>query len=116
MNRSALLQWVADNSWTPETAETAILPRLSFANKANNSVNSSVYYADASYLRLKSLEIGYTFKKIPYIPQIENLRIYFSGYNLLTFSDFDANDPESATSTVKYPLTRVFNFGLNLNF
>ena len=116
MNRSALLQWVADNSWTPGTAETAILPRLSFANKANNSVNSSVYYADASYLRLKSLEIGYTFKKIPYIPQIENLRIYFSGYNLLTFSDFDANDPESATSTVKYPLTRVFNFGLNLNF
>lgn len=116
MNRSAMLQWVADNSWTQETAETAILPRLSFTSKANNTVDSRVYYADASYLRLKSLEVGYSFRKIPFIPQISNLRIYFSGYNLLTFSKFKANDPESATSTIKYPLTRVFNFGLNVNF
>lgn len=116
MNRSAMMQWVADNSWTQETAATATLPRLSFTSKGNNTVNSSVYYADASYLRLKSLEIGYSFKKIPFIPQIDNLRIYFSGYNLLTFSKFKANDPESATSSINYPLTRVFNFGLNVNF
>lgn len=116
MNRSAMMEWVADNSWTPETANSAILPRVSFTSKGNNTVNSSVYYADASYLRLKTVEVGYSFKKIPLIPQIENLRIYFSGYNLLTFSKFKANDPESATSTINYPLTRIFNFGLNVNF
>lgn len=116
MNRSNMLKWVADNSWTPETAGTAILPRISFANKSNNIQNSSVYYADASYARLKSLEIGYTFKKISFIPQINSLRFYFSGYNLLTFSKFNANDPESTSSSVSYPMTRILNFGLNVNF
>lgn len=116
MHKSGMLQWVANNSWTPETAETAILPRLSFTNKSNNTVNSQVYYKDASFLRLKNLEIGYTFRKIPFIPQIANLRVYFSGYNLLTFSKYKANDPESATSSLRYPLTRVLNFGLNVNF
>ncbi len=116
MNRSNILKWVVDNSWTPETAETAILPRLSFASKSNNQQNSSVYYSDASYARLKNLEIGYTFKKIPFIPQIKNLRIYFSGYNLLTFTKFDANDPESDSGDINYPMMRVYNFGLNVNF
>lgn len=116
MNRSAMMQWVADNSWTPETANTAILPRLSFTSKANNTVASSVYYADASYARLKNLELGYTFRHLPFLPQLKHLRIYFSAYNLLTFSKFKANDPESATSTVNYPITRVFNFGVNVNF
>ena len=116
MNRSNMLQWVADNSWTQETAQTATLPRLSFISKENNSVNSSVYYADASYARLKNVELGYTFKKIPGIPQVSNLRVYFSGYNLLTFSKFKANDPESPSDKIKYPLTRIFNFGLNVNF
>lgn len=116
MHKSAMLQWVADNSWTPETANRAILPRLSFTNKGNNTVDSQVYYKDASYWRLKNVEIGYTFNKIPFIPQISNLRIYMSGYNLLTFSDFKANDPETATGDLRYPLTKVINFGLNVNF
>ena len=116
MNRSAMMQWVADNSWTPETADTAILPRLSFSAKSNNTQRSSVYFTDASYIRLKNIEIGYTFNSIPHIPQIKGLRIYFSGYNMLTLSKFKANDPESATSSINYPLTRIMNLGLNLNF
>ncbi|MDE6332370.1 MAG: TonB-dependent receptor, partial [Muribaculaceae bacterium] len=116
LNRSSMMQWVADNSWTPETAGTAILPRLSFTSKANNTVNSSVYYADASYARLKSLELGYSFRNLGFLPQLQYLRVYFSAYNLLTFSKFKANDPESATSSVNYPITRVFNFGVSVNF
>ena len=116
MNRSAMMQWVADNSWTPETADTAILPRLSFTSKANNTVASSVYFADASYARLKNLEVGYTFRNFSFLPQLQSLRLYFSAYNLLTFSKFKANDPESATSTVNYPITRVYNFGVSINF
>lgn len=116
MHKSGMVQWVADNSWTPETAKTAQLPRLSFSNKSNNTVDSQVYYADASYVRLKNLEVGYTFRKIPFIPQLSSLRVYLSGYNLITFSKYKANDPESATSSLRYPLTRVINFGLNVNF
>lgn len=116
MHKSSMIQWVAGNSWTSETAQTALLPRLSFTNKSNNTQNSQVYYTDASYARLKNLEVGYTFDKVPLIPQIGNLRLYFSGYNLLTFSKFKANDPESATNSLRYPLTRIMNFGLNVNF
>lgn len=116
VNRSALMQWVADNSWTPETAETATLPRLSFMAKDNNTANSSVYFADASYARLKNLELGYTFRTPRFLPQLQQFRVYFSAYNLLTFSKFKANDPESATSQVNYPITRVFNFGASVNF
>ena len=116
VNRSGMMQWVADNSWTPETADTAILPRLSFVGKTNNTYNSSVYYADASYARLKNLELGYTFRTPSFLPQLQQFRLYFSAYNLLTFSKFKANDPESATSQVNYPITRVFNFGATVNF
>lgn len=119
-NNSALLQWVYDRSWRPETAGSAELPRLTFANQAHNILNSSVWLVDASYIRLKNAEIGYTFRKIPKVPQIGNIRLYVSGYNLLTFSKFKANDPESAGAAygtfMKYPMTRVYNFGIKINF
>ncbi|MDE6562188.1 MAG: TonB-dependent receptor [Muribaculaceae bacterium] len=115
-NRSGMLQWIADNSWTPATAETATLPRLSFMSKSNNTLPSSIYYVDASYIRLKNIEIGYSFTNVKFLPALQSLRIYFSGYNLLSFSKFKANDPESATSQITYPITRLFNLGVNLNF
>ncbi len=113
---SALVQWVYDESWTPEKAGTATLPRLTFTNVQHNIVNSSAWLRDASYIRLKTLEIGYTFHKI--IPQISSLRVYVSGYNLLTFTDYKGNDPEAGTGTydTRYPMTRVYNFGVKVNF
>ncbi len=117
---SALNQWVYDNSWTPETAATARLPRLTFTNQEHNIRNSSVWMVDGSYIRLKSAELGYTLRNIPRIPQIGSIRIYLSGYNLLTFSKFTGNDPESEGGAwdvfIKYPMTRVINFGVNVNF
>lgn len=117
-NQSMLNKWVYDNSWTEEKASTATLPRLSFVNSNHNNAMSSVWMIDASYVRLKNAEIGYSFK-IPGIP-INNIRVYASGYNLLTFSKFKANDPESRGGEwgvfMKYPMTRVYNFGINVNF
>ncbi|MDR1723900.1 MAG: TonB-dependent receptor [Tannerella sp.] len=119
-NNSALLQWVYDYSWREDNASTALLPRLTFANMAHNTLDSRVWQIDASYIRLKNMELGYTFRKFPWIPQIGNLRLYATGYNLLTFSRFKANDPESRgggwPNSLSYPMTRVINFGIKVNF
>jgi len=72
---------------------------------------------DGSFLRLKTLEAGYTFKgKLLDDLKITNMRIYFSGTNLLTFSKFKLWDPEMGGNGLGYPVQKVFNIGLNLNF
>jgi TonB-linked SusC/RagA family outer membrane protein len=118
-HNQSLVQWVADNSWTPETASTAKLPRLTIVNEVNNSPTSSVWLVDGSYVRLRNLEIGYTIKKIPALG-ISNLRIYLNGSNLLTLSAFKGNDPENVgggyQNTVRYPLTKIYNVGFKVNF
>jgi hypothetical protein len=81
---------------------------------------SSMWRRDASYLRLKSVELGYSFnvKKAG----IEELRFFVDAYNLWTLCDKYVKpfDPEKAAGTLNtgwvYPLSRSFNFGLNLSF
>lgn len=85
--------------------------------------------SDATYLRLKSIELGYTLpKKILSHTGIEGLRIYVSGYNLLTFTGLDNYDPEHPGQTVNnddwnnsqggyyYPNNRTYNFGVKVTF
>ena len=118
-NTSALAQWVADNSWT-EDNPNAILPRISFTNRVHNNRDSQAWVIDSKYLRLKNVEIGYTFNKPKAMPFFNYVRVYLSGQNLLTFANFDGNDPEAPGSGldfgVRYPMTRVFNIGAQLNF
>ena len=118
-NTSALTQWVADNSWT-EDNRNAILPRISFTNRVHNNHDSQVWLVDSKYVRLKNVEIGYTFNKPKNMPFFNYIRVYASGQNLLTFSEFDGNDPEAPGSGldfgVRYPMTRVVNLGVQLNF
>lgn len=104
--------------WTPENKDNARWPRPSLTEKRNNIRESDLYLINAKYLRLKSLEIGYSFR-MPFMKKLrmENLRVYANGYNLLTFDDFDFGDPESKTSSrPAYPLTRSFTFGLKVGF
>ncbi|HEX2536213.1 MAG TPA: TonB-dependent receptor [Chitinophagaceae bacterium] len=84
---------------------------------------SSVWRKDASYLRLKSLELGYTLNSKWYRGAgIQRLRVYANGFNLLTFADpfvkpFDPERLEGLFNAgFNYPLTKNFNFGVNLNF
>ena len=73
---------------------------------------------DMSFLRLKNAEIGYTFpKKLTKKAGIQALRLYVSGTNLITFSEFKLWDPELDTAYgTRYPITRNVSLGLNLNF
>ena len=118
-NTSALTQWVADNSWTEDNPD-AILPRISFTNRVHNNRDSQAWMINSRYVRLKNVELGYTFNKPKAMPFFNYIRLYVSGQNLLTFSRFDGNDPEAPGSGldfgVRYPMTRVVNVGAQLNF
>lgn len=74
---------------------------------------------DASYLRLKSMEVGYTIpQKITRKFKVDRLRVFANGYNLFTVSNLDFVDPEHPEGTYGYlyPIMRNFNFGVNLTF
>ena len=68
---------------------------------------------DASYLRLKNLQIGYTFD----IKGFNRFRVYLSGQNLFTITNFRTWDPETPVgSRGSYPQVAVYSAGINLNF
>jgi TonB-linked SusC/RagA family outer membrane protein len=115
---AALIKYVAENAWT-EDNPNAKFPRISFTNIQNNSRGSSVYLVDASYARLKNLEIAYNVN-VSRIPYLNSLRVFATGYNVLTFTGYKANDPETSGATYgeffRYPPTRVYNIGLRASF
>lgn len=97
----------------------ASYPRFTHHYDFNQSTVSTFWLEDASYLRLKNVQIGYTFpEKWMKKARISNLRIYFSGDNLATASKFFyAYDPETPVSKGGYyPQVRTFVFGLNVTF
>lgn len=119
----ALFQYHADERWTPERADVATLPRFSDISKPlNYDVASSLWVKDASYLRLKNIQIGYTFTKYGWMKKIglNGLNVYFAGYNLLTFDSLDFMDPEAPANAFKntnqYPVSKMYTLGLKLNF
>ncbi len=118
-NTSALNQWVADNSWTEDNPNSK-LPRISFSNRVHNNRDSRAWLIDTRYARLKNVEIGYTINKPKWVPVFNSVRFYVTGQNLLTFTSFKGNDPEADggnyTYGIKYPNTRVYNFGVKVNF
>ncbi len=117
-----------DNHWTgPGTSNTQ--PRASWKAKFNNARVSTRFLYDASYMRLKNLQIGYTIPKTEKIG-ISRLRVYFAATNLFTITKYPGMDPEmtvSANSASEgdraagidwgtYPIARSFTFGINLTF
>lgn len=109
-----LLQAYADSHWSEDNRDLyALWPRLSTTLNQNNNQKSTWFMRDGSFLRLKSVELGYTFR-IKRWPDA-GFRLYVSGTNLLTFSNFDLWDPEMAGNGLGYPVQRVFNIGLNIN-
>lgn len=111
---NTLAYWVG--RWTPENPSTT-LPRL---GGVNNAVISTFYVEDASYLRMRNLEIGYTLPaSLTERFGISKLRIYGSGQNLLTFTKMENFDPERARgggTDQLTPLYKVYTLGLNLKF
>lgn len=108
------------DSWTPENPN-AKYPALHLGNHPNNKNDaSSLFLYDASYLRLKNIEIGYSLpQKWIQKVHLQQVRFYLQGMNLLTFDKLgDVNmDPETGDGDGSwYPIQRVYNFGVNVTF
>ena len=109
------------NRWTPETAATATYPALHWGDNPNNkNTSSSLFLYDASYVRLKNVEIGYSLpKRSIKFAGFQNVRIYAQGMNLITFDklrDVDV-DPETGSGNGSwYPVQRIFTFGIDVTY
>ena len=113
------LMFQIENRWTPETAATATFPRYSENSAPYNTKNSSLWAKDGSYLKLKTLQIGYTFTDKAVLKKlgISQLGITCSAYNLLTLDHFKIQDPESKPNERNtYPITKTYSLGLNITF
>ena len=116
-------QPIHQTRWTPENADNAEFPRLTSNPSTINSASaymSDFWLVDAWYVRLKTVDIGYALPErlLPF--NIDNMRIYLSGYNLLTKTSYDKyqQDPEIDTNTAgdAYLNQRVVNLGVQIGF
>lgn len=116
MNRS-LMKYFTTDTWT-QKGDAAKYPAITFVNMAHNNRNSDLWLRDASYLRLKNVEVGYSFsKRMLQRMHVGSFRIYATGYNLLTFDKLKVIDPEARTgSSAMYPVIMVVNLGLKVGF
>ena len=110
------------NAWSP-TNTSSNIPRLSKNDPNTNFATPSDWYIeDGSYLRLKNLTIGYdltsALQRLPHFAdRNSSLSVYFSGENLLTITKYSGMDPEvGGWDALLYPVSRVFAFGVKLNY
>jgi len=107
-------------AWTAEryaNGEEILYPALGMSSGVSHVAND-VFIMDRSFLRLKSVEVGYSLPdKWIKTARVQGVRVYMNGNNLLTFKKMpiDTVDPEQP-SALSYPLTRMVNFGLNITF
>ncbi|WP_276894606.1 SusC/RagA family TonB-linked outer membrane protein, partial [Hallella bergensis] len=117
MNNFSLMKYMVRDAWTPEKGDAAKAPAISLRSKAHNYLNSDLWLRNASYVRLKNIELGYSFPKQMLRPlHISSLRLALSGYNLLTFDSFKVTDPEANPNGKAYPLIKIVNFGVRVGF
>ena len=125
-----LTERAATNYWTGP-GSTNEFPRLSWTGATNNKQPSDRFLEDGSYLRLKNLQLGYTFGEKLLAPvRIASVRLYASVQNLLTFTRYTGLDPEQGTNSNSlgdgvratgidfgtYPSARTFTVGINAGF
>lgn len=118
VGQQQLLKAYADDHWSEYNRNLyALWPRLSYTYNTNNMVASTWFLRDGSFLRLKSVELGYSIpKRWSQALLMDNLRFYFNGINLFSLSKFKLWDPEMAGNGLGYPVQKVLNFGLQISF
>ncbi len=107
------------DAWDDEKqSQDVFWPRLTYGKNTQNQVSSTWWKKDISFLRLKTVELGYTLpKSFTRKYGSSNTRIYISGNDLFYFSKFKLWDPELDTGTgLKYPAMRSVMFGLDFKF
>jgi TonB-linked SusC/RagA family outer membrane protein len=114
--RRNALQIVANDYWSETDPDVhAFWPRLSSSPTANNSPQSSWWLRDGSFMRLKTMELGYTLPAVKAV-SLKTARIYLSAENLFIVSPFKMWDPEMGNNGLAYPINRRFNAGLQVSF
>lgn len=94
-----------------------LYPRLHTNEYSNNTLNSTWWYRNGSFLRLKNVELGYQFdKKLVQRWKMQNLRIYVQGSNLAVWDHVKMWDPEIGNSGARYPINATWTFGLDVTF
>ncbi|MDR2274432.1 MAG: TonB-dependent receptor [Sphingobacterium sp.] len=116
--QTGLLQAVADSHWSETNPDLyAFYPRLSSEGIANNYRISTWWMRNGAFLRVKTVELGYTLQpKVLERFHISNLRLYVNGMNLWSLSKFKLWDVEMGGNGIGYPIQRVFNFGVQVGF
>jgi TonB-linked SusC/RagA family outer membrane protein len=109
------------NRWTPQTKNTATYPRLTIGSNENNkNSNSSLFLYNASYIRLKTIEIGYTLpQSLLANTRLDKVRIYIHAMNLLTWDHLKAVDVDPETRQGPgnwYPIQRTAVAGVKIKF
>ncbi len=112
------------NAWTPSNPDASVY-RLSNADENENLRVSDYFLEDASFVRLRNLQVGYTLpQSLTEKMHVDRLRIYAGAYNLLTFTSYSGFDPDLSNTGIfsrgidrgYYPLSRSFVFGVNVGF
>ncbi|MGJ7032436.1 SusC/RagA family TonB-linked outer membrane protein [Niabella hirudinis] len=115
-NKNLLLQDFADNHWSESSRNLyALYPRYvtSSTQLLNNGQTSTWWMRDGSFVRLKSIELGYSLRQnLLQKYRIKSFRIYASGLNLFLFSKFKTWDIEQAGNGFAYPIQKTFNIGI----
>jgi hypothetical protein len=128
-------QWQVDGVWTPEKVANGTpitYPRMEInTNSSNGNFRKSDFWLKSSdFVKIKNVELAYTFRNLNLLNklQVSSVRLFANGNNLFTFkndlTDYGL-DPETADNRNQlyldqqgyfFPLTRVYNFGLNVQF
>ena len=107
------------NRWT-STGSTTAVPRAVFNDPNKNTRPSNRFIEDGSYLRIKNVILGYTFPESTLGKiGINSVRIYISGTNLWTFTNYKGFDPEVGVNGIDlstYPVTHTLSIGANIGF
>lgn len=106
---------IALNRWTPSTAETATYPRLSSMNNENNYQYSTLWMHDGSYIKLRSIELGYNLpSQITKLAKMQNVRIFINGTNVFSLDYMHGyQDPEIGSG---YPAVKTYSVGVRVQF
>ena len=103
--------------WANPDINNLVKPNAKETYDKNGGLFLSKYLQKGDYLRLKSLTLGYNFpKKFISNMHVENLRIYGSATNLLTFTEYTGFDPETGANPSILPLVKTYNFGVTVTF
>jgi TonB-linked SusC/RagA family outer membrane protein len=107
---------IALNRWTPATASTATYPRLSSMNNDNNFRYSTLWQQDGSFIKLRSIELGYTIpNNISKVVLMENARVFVNGSNLFSLDHMKGyRDPE--INAAVYPAYKTYSIGVRVQF